>query len=504
MMRLKEAQISRLIRTGVVDAIPDARRKTAPENPVGLEVGNPRGECGSPLQVEPRPDISAATLPPVLAGSIPASVFGAIRRVARRASRTLRRRLRRRFERRVRKAFEKTSLPLRLDRLEALSCEARAAEQARAEAQAAALDRVELSVHRNIEQNLQRAVRSLDHRLGLRHEYGILRLDDTAAQISTRIEVIEARLNSNAGILAAFAETVGRIEQTATVLLTRVDQALDVLAKMEGAAEILARPPALPLGQDYLVLTPDGYLLVPSEDNGLLATMLSNRGVLEPGTRRILSALLHEGARFADVGAHVGTMTLLGARVCGSTGRVFAIEPTPRTAALLRRTLALNGVEERVTLHACAAGATTGTASLHLCSVFGHNSLLPLDEATSRLDVSVRTLDELVPPKLPLDVVKIDAEGFELEVWRGMRRIVSESPSLAVIVEFGPSHLRRAGLSVRDWLGELHASGFTMFEIDEATGSCRRLRDEAELGRVFSLNLLLLRCPAAHPELVLA
>ena len=41
----------------------------------------------------------------------------------------------------------------------------------------------------------------------------------------------------------------------------------------------------------------------------------------------------------------------------------------------------------------------------------------------------------------------IDVEGAELQVWRGMGRIVAESPDLSVVLEFGPSHLARVGAS---------------------------------------------------------
>jgi len=65
---------------------------------------------------------------------------------------------------------------------------------------------------------------------------------------------------------------------------------------------------------------------------------------------------------------------------------------------------------------------------------------------------------------------------------------------LAVIVEFGPSHLRRAGVTVASWLAELQTSGFVAWEIDEASGTVHPLRKHG-LHEIFSLNLLLLRDP---------
>ena len=140
----------------------------------------------------------------------------------------------------------------------------------------------------------------------------------------------------------------------------------------------------------------------------------------------------------------------------------------------------------------CAAGAEAGQARLALSGVAAENSLLPLEGACGTLQVEVRLLDDCVPPGEAVELVKIDAEGAELQVWRGMQRIIAENPRLAVIVEFGPLHLRRAGVSVREWLETLCAPGFTPWEIDEGTGVLRPLRDEG-LEEVFSMNLLLLR-----------
>jgi FkbM family methyltransferase len=218
-----------------------------------------------------------------------------------------------------------------------------------------------------------------------------------------------------------------------------------------------------------------------------------------------MQALLQEGDLVVDVGANIGMTVLAAALRVGPTGHVTAIEPASRVSGLLRRSLALNGLSERVTLHACAAGEATGSARLHLTAITGHSSLLNLPNAAGTEEVEVRTVDDLVRPGRPVRLAKLDAEGFELQVWRGMRRVVEESPELAVLVEFGPTHLRRAGISAEAWLAEFLSPGFTAYEIDEATGQLKLLRPMTELNAVFSLNLLLLRQPpASFPQLSFA
>jgi FkbM family methyltransferase len=266
--------------------------------------------------------------------------------------------------------------------------------------------------------------------------------------------------------------------------------------------DLLVQRSALTLGNDALVHTPAGFLLVPTEDRTLLRAVWESGGSLEPGTVRVLTALLREGDHSIDVGSHIGLTVLPAARKVGASGRVLAFEPMARVAGLLKQSIALNFVADRVTLHQCAAGDVEGKARIHVSPILGESSLLDLPGSNTTEEIDIRTVDSLVTPGQAIRLAKIDAEGFEPQVWKGMRRVVDDNPALAVIVEFGPVHLARAGLEVDDWLRQFTALGFTPMEIDEVTGVVRPLRPIPALQRVTSLNLLMLRKPpAAYPEL---
>jgi FkbM family methyltransferase len=262
-------------------------------------------------------------------------------------------------------------------------------------------------------------------------------------------------------------------------------------------ADLLLQRAAIPLGADVMVRTPFGFLLAPAEDERLLAAMYESGGRLEPGTVSVISALLSEGDWAVDVGAHIGATVLPAARRVGPTGWVIAVEPASRVRNLLRRSILMNSLEDRISLHACAAGEVPGRAELNLGPMTSHSSLLALPEADRTEWVEVLPLDDLVKPGQAVRLVKVDAEGFELQVRRGMGRIIADNPALAVLVEFGPTHLDRAGVSVENWLAEMLAWNFTAYEVDESDGSLRPLRAKAELRAVFSVNVLLLRQPPA-------
>lgn len=275
--------------------------------------------------------------------------------------------------------------------------------------------------------------------------------------------------------------------QLSTLLMSRADYILQRIT--------------ISLGRDVLIRTPEGFLLAPVEDPALVAALWESGG-LEPGTIRVLTALLREGDHAIDVGAHIGLTVLPAARRVGPTGRIIAFEPGSRAGELLQQNLALNFLSERVSLYTCAAGEAPGMARLNLGQISGHSSLLALPNSDKGEEVKVRTIDSLVPKGTRVRLAKLDVEGFEPQVWRGMQRLIADNPGLIVLVEFCPNNLRRAGILIEDWLTEFLAPDFTAYEVDEVTGHIRPLRSLVELAAADSLNLLLLRQPPmVFPEL---
>ena len=307
---------------------------------------------------------------------------------------------------------------------------------------------------------------------------------------------LEARLTGIEALLATVADG-----QRLEARLTGIEALLAAVA--DGQQSLLQRR-AIALGEEVLARTPHGWLLLPAEDVRLVAAMVESGGQLEPGTAAVVQALLEPGDLAVDAGANVGMLTLAMAHAVGAAGSVLAIEPTPRLAALLRRSRTLSFPEGVITVEAVALGAERGTAALSIGPTCGHNSLVRLSDETASVSVPVRRLDDILPPEARPALVKLDVEGFELEVWRGMARTIAAAPDLAVIVEFGPSHLARAGIAIADWIGTFLDSGFTPWEIAEDSATIQPLRTD-RLDRVFSMNILLLRAdPARWPRLVRA
>ncbi len=253
----------------------------------------------------------------------------------------------------------------------------------------------------------------------------------------------------------------------------------------------------------FAMRTYDGFVFIPRSDHLLLLNLLdAGPAGLEPGTRRVLTKMLGPGMTFVDVGAHIGLLTLAGARRVGNTGQVFAIEPGPAAFDALCQTIAMSGLAANIQAKRQAVGAHPERRTFYIRTVIGHSSLTPTtlsEPATEEIEIDVSRLDDIVPKGERVDVVKIDVEGAELAVLAGMTRIIAENPQVAIIAEYGPSHLRETDISPETWFAAFQDHGFGSFLIDESNGRCRSVHFN-ELVDVESVNILF----AAHDSPILA
>jgi FkbM family methyltransferase len=141
-------------------------------------------------------------------------------------------------------------------------------------------------------------------------------------------------------------------------------------------------------------------------------------GTYERSVQQALVRLLRPGNVVWDIGAHIGFFALLSARLVGPTGEVHAFEPFPDNRRRLADAVALN-VGGRVVVHPEAVAAKPGSAHLH---ARGSSTMWSLDGSGGAAvgpAVSCTTLDDLMRRIPAPALVKIDAEGLEIDVLRG-------------------------------------------------------------------------------------
>jgi FkbM family methyltransferase len=166
-----------------------------------------------------------------------------------------------------------------------------------------------------------------------------------------------------------------------------------------------------------------------------------------------------------DVGANVGLYTSMFSRITGSNGRVFAFEPSPTNFARLTSSI---GAVTNVVLVPMALGDITGRMALvEGIDATGATSRLvgeAADVTQNTVDVEVRRGDELIlsGEADDPDAIKIDTEGFELDVIRGLQQTLRRPKLRALFIEVHFALLRDRGLrSAPDQIeSELERCGF--------------------------------------------
>jgi len=196
-------------------------------------------------------------------------------------------------------------------------------------------------------------------------------------------------------------------------------------------------------------------------------------GTYDPWLLHLLDRVVRPGDTVLDIGAHKGYVALQLARRAGARGSVLAFEPDPRARACLERHRERNRLPS-IRVFAHALGAESGELDFALSNQLGWSSFFPnttaMPEVAERVSVAVRRLDDLVAEgAIALDpdrfsFAKLDAEGAEPLVLRGMARVLRETnPTLWI--EINRASLAAAGAAPPDIERPLRAAGYSLWRI---------------------------------------
>ena len=150
--------------------------------------------------------------------------------------------------------------------------------------------------------------------------------------------------------------------------------------------------------------------------------------------------LLQPGDLFVDVGANIGSYTVLASKVAGANS--LSIEPVPATFRRLQRNINLNDISSLVDSRCCAAGQKQGVIKF-TSDLDTTNQVVDGDYQGKTIEVPVESLDSLLENLQPT-LIKIDVEGFEPEVIAGAIETLKCDSLLAILLETVNSQIEKA------------------------------------------------------------
>jgi FkbM family methyltransferase len=185
---------------------------------------------------------------------------------------------------------------------------------------------------------------------------------------------------------------------------------------------------------------------------------------LEQGPITQLLEIVRDGDVIFDVGANIGVISLILAKAKPGV-TVHAFEPVPVNHASLCRNITLNSLGDRVVPRRMAISSSEGTVRIFAEQEPGagrSSMVLSPGNGSSAIEVECASVDCLAS-NLGRDptVVKIDVEGAEWEVVRGMTETAARGVLRAILVEIHPIVIAGRGLEVDRVLEPLFQAGFT-------------------------------------------
>jgi FkbM family methyltransferase len=250
----------------------------------------------------------------------------------------------------------------------------------------------------------------------------------------------------------------------------------ELVQTLLASREFLARSLAVqlePPGPSCIIMTEteDGLRFFFSAQDTFVGFPIA-AGSFEPDVRAALDRLLRPGMTCLDIGANIGYYSVrMGAVVRQEGGRVFSFEPDPFSFSLLVRNRAENHMEDVLTLFNVACGDEDTEVELYKdpnpANFGGAHTRKTGQSVISREligKVPLRRVDDLVPPEIPVHLIKMDVRGFEPCVLRGMRRLVSEDCPV-LVCEFNVPALEFLGEQAPvAFLRDLAELGYSVYE----------------------------------------
>jgi FkbM family methyltransferase len=220
----------------------------------------------------------------------------------------------------------------------------------------------------------------------------------------------------------------------------------------------------------------------------------------ESETSQFLGAVLGAGDTFIDVGAHVGYFSMLAAALVGPTGRVISFEPDTSNYAHLLEHVERNSAPQVMPVP-MAVGSEARVAEFFvnddndgghgLWNVGEHPFNQRTREARRTRKVFLTTLDDFIGPNATRKVkaIKIDAEGSEVAVLAGARKLLEQHAVPFVVAEINRFALNAMGTSETDLRAFMTSLGYETYLFQPGQSVLTRMMPEqtAETDYVFNV-----------------
>lgn len=226
------------------------------------------------------------------------------------------------------------------------------------------------------------------------------------------------------------------------------------------------------VGRDIFTVPNDGAL-----------TPHMRAGNYEPFETMLVENYLRKSDVFLDVGGGLGYYSVLASHRASA---VYTIEPLPENLKFIRANLAINAHCDTVKVFDCAASDNNGTVTLYPCHWnAGDNRTWDSGDGRRSLSVQTRKLDDAGIERV--NFIKIDTQGNEVRVLRGLEKTIRRQANLSMAVEYWPYGLKNSGNSKEELADILFDWGFRVYQIHDSSFQLRHLPEKRHMTELLDL-----------------
>jgi FkbM family methyltransferase len=184
---------------------------------------------------------------------------------------------------------------------------------------------------------------------------------------------------------------------------------------------------------------------------------------------KLLSKNIKEGDTVLNIGANIGIYSLMMSKYVGSSGKVYAFEPSTDNITLLKKTIQANNLSDVIIPIKKAISNKNGRIKLFLSEFnLGNHHIFDTTGKRSYEEVAATTLDNFFnknPEKISF--ILMDIEGSEFNALEGMERTIRNNKNLKIISEFSSPLLTEIGRSPLEFLEKIKNLEFNIYDIDK-------------------------------------
>lgn len=190
----------------------------------------------------------------------------------------------------------------------------------------------------------------------------------------------------------------------------------------------------------------------------------------EPNCTELTKKLLQPGMTVLEIGANIGYYALIESKAIGKTGSIHAFEPFSQNFEILKKNVAINNYDDRVTLYNKAVSNVSGTNKIFIPKKMNRCNMLSSNGEKYETVESI-TIDGFFDKKFAPDFIRMDVEGFEYYIFDGMINTLKKTKDCIVYMEYHPYLIEKEGLDYHKPIELLFSLGFSPIYVVKEYGA---------------------------------